>query len=416
MKTTFDEISKQFKDISFPMAVAVSGGPDSLCLLFLAHKWASENNGKVVGLTVDHGLRSESKQEALKVHKLLQKHGIEHHILSWEEDKPKTRIQEKARSARYNLLINWCKLNNVQSLLLGHHRQDQEETFWMRLTCGSGLDGLSGIKEKSVKGGVTLIRPLLRVSKEQILQTLAENKLPWIQDPTNENPAFFRGRFRSFIEKEGLNQDRLIKVIAKLNRDADFIHQSLLTMVASVVKLHDEGYITLEKNAFDDLHPALSQRLVSYLMVWFSGSHYTPRHEKVLGILEKLKSQSKFTAGGVMWIIKERFILLIREQAKIENHVFLNSLESDILWDQRFFIKSDIQNVLKKKSFLAPLGHQPQLKKEVNTQIPSSVWPTLPSIWCEGSVVSVPHLCYSSCSDLDYRKFFTLKPIFYDSR
>ncbi|MBI2707438.1 MAG: tRNA lysidine(34) synthetase TilS [Proteobacteria bacterium] len=197
--------------ITPPIAVAVSGGSDSLALLFLAQKWAQQKGGHVVGLTVDHDLRSDSAAEAQRVHEWALKRGVEHIILKWEGEKPTSRLQEKAREARYDLLISWCKAHNISTLLLGHHAQDQEETFWLRLASGSGLKGLAGMQERRMKDGITILRPLLRVKPEDLKEFLRTEKQEWIEDPSNESDRFFRGRFRSFLKEEGLSSDRLLK-------------------------------------------------------------------------------------------------------------------------------------------------------------------------------------------------------------
>lgn len=414
MEITPFEFNACLENISPPLAVATSGGADSLCLLLLTHRWAEEKGGKVIGLTVDHGLRPESKDEALRIHTWAKERNIEHIILNWSGEKPRSRLQEKARQARYKLLTNWCKEHQISTLLLGHHQQDQEETFWMRLSAGSGLDGLSGMTRQKTKDGITILRPLLQFPKDRLKETLrAENQL-WIEDPTNKSLSFLRGRLRSVLENEGLSQRRLIDVMDKLRVDADFIRDALYKTIENSVQLCEGGYIVLDKQEFETLHPALSKRLISYLLQWFSGKDYPPSHSQILGIVEKLKISSPFTAGGVYWYPKADKFILRREVSKIEKAISLTSLDKDILWDQRYWLKVDIKKVVKEETILAPLGAHSSLKKKIHSSIPSSIWPTLPTLWLNGKVVSIPHLCYSEQSELDYRKFFHLKSLFYD--
>ena len=124
------------------VAVAVSGGADSLALVLMAAEMYAVDSIKIVALTVDHGLRSTSAQEAEYVANLMKAHGIEHHILVWEGIKPQTGIEEAARAARYELMREWCLRNDVHYLMVAHHLFDQAETFLMRLQRGSGLKGL----------------------------------------------------------------------------------------------------------------------------------------------------------------------------------------------------------------------------------------------------------------------------------
>ena len=416
MEITQPEFKAYLGEVAFPLAVATSGGADSLALLLLAHAYAQQQGGRAIALTVDHGLRAGSNEEALQVQKWAQEKDIEHVILKWEEEKPLSRLQEKAREARYRLLINWCKSNNISTLLLGHHQQDQEETFWLRLSSGSGLEGLSGMKRKIIREGIVLLRPLLKFPKERLKATLIADNQPWIEDPSNQNSQFFRGRWRTLLEEEGLSSSRLLNVMEKLQEDADFIHDSLQNALQATVQVKDEGYLALQKKSFEELHPALAKRLLSFLMQWFSGATYPPRSSQMTAILEKIKTLSPFTAGGIYWIHRHGEILLLRESAAIQEGIFLMDLNEKTLWDQRFWIDPQIKKHIPGETFLASLGSMPTLKKEITSSIPSRVWPALPALWVKGKVVIIPHLCYdlSKC-EKDLRKFIYLKPLFHDS-
>src|SRR5579863_9177854 len=127
------------------IAVAVSGGADSMALALLADAWAKARRGRAVALTVDHRLRAESTAEARQVARWLRRHGIAHEILTWTAPRPRSGVQAAARAARYALLEDWCLRAHCLHLLTAHHRRDQVETFWLRLTRGSGLDGLAAM-------------------------------------------------------------------------------------------------------------------------------------------------------------------------------------------------------------------------------------------------------------------------------
>ncbi len=131
------------------LAVAVSGGPDSLALAMLAKAWSDARGGSLVALTVDHGLRPESTGEARQVGRWLKKRGIPQRILRWDGPKPGSALQAEARSARYALLTGWCRARGILHLLLGHQREDQAETVLMRLERGSGPDGLAAMPRRA---------------------------------------------------------------------------------------------------------------------------------------------------------------------------------------------------------------------------------------------------------------------------
>ena len=174
------------------LAVAVSGGADSLALALLAAEWVRQNRRTLTALTVDHGLRPESADESRLVGSWLSAHGIAHAVLRWDGAKPASGVQAAAREARYRLLVDWCRSNAVSNLLLAHHAGDQGETFVLRLQRGSGARGLAGIAAESERDGVRLLRPLLGVPKERLRDTLRAAGQPWVEDPSNDNPRYGR--------------------------------------------------------------------------------------------------------------------------------------------------------------------------------------------------------------------------------
>src|SRR5439155_11044874 len=150
------------------IAVAVSGGPDSMARLLLAERWAKERGGAAWALTVDHGLRPESAAEACTVAGWLQARAIPHAILVWHGEKPASGLQEAARAARYRLLAEWCRAQGCLHLLAAHHRADQAETHLIRRRAKSGRDGLAGMSAVRELAGCRLVRPLLAVPQTRL--------------------------------------------------------------------------------------------------------------------------------------------------------------------------------------------------------------------------------------------------------
>ena len=153
-----DNKYKKIIDKHKKVAVAVSGGADSMALALLLNE---QTNSKLIAITVDHGLREESAREAKQVKKWLEKYDIEHHILKWEGDKKNSNIQFEARTARYQLMCDFCKKNDIQLLLVAHNLQDNAETLLMRIMRGSGVDGLSAIADATKINNIEVLRPLL---------------------------------------------------------------------------------------------------------------------------------------------------------------------------------------------------------------------------------------------------------------
>ncbi len=194
------------------LAVAVSGGADSLALCLLAHQWARTRGGSVSALTVDHGLRAGSRAEAIRAGRWLNGRGIEHVVLTWIGDKPATGIQEAARSARYRLMSRWCAGAGVLHLLLGHHQYDQAETVLMRHRRGSGVDGLAGMAAVVETAAVRLVRPLLKTSPLRLRALLTAAGQPWIEDPSNSDPVHARSRVRAALSQLADGEDAVATV------------------------------------------------------------------------------------------------------------------------------------------------------------------------------------------------------------
>lgn len=178
------------------LAVAVSGGPDSLALALLARDWARARGGGVRALHVDHGLRPGSAGEAARVAGWLAAHGVPCRLLIWSGPHPSSRLQETARAARLVLLEAACAEAGILHLLLAHHARDQGETVAMRAARRSGPDGLAGMAAIREMGRVRLLRPLLDVPGDRLRATLEALRQSWIEDPSNRDPRFERARLR----------------------------------------------------------------------------------------------------------------------------------------------------------------------------------------------------------------------------
>ena len=203
--------------------LAVSGGPDSMALLLLAHRWrkARRAGPALVAATVDHRLRPASKKEATDVAKFAKSLGIDHHILVWTGRKPSKGLPEAARDARYGLLFGLAGKIHADAIATAHTLDDQAETFLMRLAHGSGLSGLGGIRPKRVRDGIALLRPLLAVPKARLIATLRKSKIRYANDTSNADKRFLRPRLRDLragLAAEGLVPERLANVARRLSR------------------------------------------------------------------------------------------------------------------------------------------------------------------------------------------------------
>jgi tRNA(Ile)-lysidine synthase len=205
------------------LVLAVSGGPDSIALMWLAARWRGglSRGPSLLAVTVDHGLRAESAREAREVKRLARTLGVPHRTMRWAGQKPKSAVPAAARSARYRLLATIARQSGASHILTAHTRDDQAETVLMRLLRGSGINGLAAMARESEREGVFLVRPFLNISKAQLIATLEKAKIGYADDPTNRDLRFTRPRIRHLIEglgAEGGDARNLARLASRLAR------------------------------------------------------------------------------------------------------------------------------------------------------------------------------------------------------
>jgi tRNA(Ile)-lysidine synthase len=205
------------------IVLAVSGGPDSIALMWLAARWrrALTRGPRLIAVTVDHGLRAEAAREARDVKRLARTLDLPHRTMRWTGAKPKTGLPAAARDARYRLLARAARASGASHVLTAHTRDDQAETLLMRLVRGSGIAGLAAMARVTERDGVLLARPFLNVSKSQLVATLKRAKLGFADDPTNHDPHFTRPRIRAVmpvLAAEGGDARNLARLASRLAR------------------------------------------------------------------------------------------------------------------------------------------------------------------------------------------------------
>jgi tRNA(Ile)-lysidine synthase len=253
------------------LILAVSGGPDSTALLWLAARWRAQlkKPPKLVAVTVDHGLRKESAGEARAVAKLAKNLKVQHRTLRWTGRKPKTGIQEAGREARYRLLGAAAKKAGARYVLAAHTLDDQAETVLFRLARGSGVAGLRGMTwlsslPASSDREVMLARPLLTIPKLRLIATLAVAKIPFADDPSNRDPRFTRPRLRELmaaLAAEGLDARRLVGFARRIARTDDAIEWAVDQAMSLTTPRIAHG-VTIRRLQYRHLPAELGLRLL----------------------------------------------------------------------------------------------------------------------------------------------------------
>jgi tRNA(Ile)-lysidine synthase len=317
------KIFKGFKNslnIKEKLAIAVSGGPDSLSLAFLAKCYSLKHQVKVKYFIVDHKLRKESSQEAKEVKDILKKINIDCKILPWNGKKPLKNIQAIARDKRYSLLIDECKTNNIKYLLLGHHIDDLSENFLIRLVRGSGLNGLISFNKNSKykDSNLNIARPLLDVDKKDLIYVAKKIFDFFIKDPSNKNKGFKRTRIRNLLqslEKEGLDKKKLILTINNLkDSDRSIKFYSERNLIKNAIFLKKKETYILNQNFFDQSHEIIFRSL-SKIIQRLGKKHYPVRGKSLNELIRKInaKSSSKVTLGGCFIDRVNETILISKE-------------------------------------------------------------------------------------------------------
>ena len=389
------------KDTS-TIAVAVSGGPDSMALLTMLAEWVGNRGVTLNALTVDHGLRSESAWEAAQVAGWCGKLGIAHTILPWLGEKPGSGIQEAARKARYRLLEGWCNANGCGVLFLGHTMNDQAETFLMRMNRGSGVDGLAGMPLVSFSDGVRIIRPLLSISKERLKATLSGGSVGWIEDPSNTDGRFSRVAIRRQLDRfEGMGISiasvaGAARIFGQLRADAE---NDLRNLADRCVVLHPTGFADIQTAKLRDAPEELKANLISVLLTLVGGRNYRPRRLSLGRLMDRLNSRGDWTGTLAGCVISPRqgVVRIIREH-KAAKHV-LPVKPGLAVWDNRFIltVRSSIDDDLEIRA-LGEKGWQAVSNWPRETskfgffaKVPGPVRFGLPAIWRGQNIVEAPH-------------------------
>ncbi len=385
------------------LVLAVSGGADSLALMILCHEWLIENSLSLslYVASVDHGLRPEAKDECALVAELAAQRGLPHATLTWRNNVSASNIQARARDARYQLLSDYAKSLGCRSIAVAHHRDDQAETFIMRLLRGSGVTGLGAMRVKQPVGDLTLVRPLLDIPKSRLLASLRARDLQWIEDPSNHSDAYMRVRMRKLLPQlaqEGGDASRLAATARRLQR-AD----AALDGVASVFFLRhmrpEPGCaLSMDPADFMSLEEEFRLRLLRMMLVHVAGPAYPPREEKLIAIdaallgMRETKIFDKRTMGGCCFHWSDGRVWIYRELGRNPRTILMqNNDPTD--WHGLYTIhRPEVDQQLEVKlrdlgadgrALLTEAGLRFPAKATMCGSIPSGLIEALPSIWWE---------------------------------
>jgi tRNA(Ile)-lysidine synthase len=364
------------------LAIAVSGGADSLALAVLADAWARSHGGAVVALVVDHGLRLASADEARATERLLTGRGIAVRVLQVAGLRHGTALAERARDARYTALIAACEAAGALHLLAGHHSADQAETVALRTLHGSFSAGLAGMAALVELPTVRLLRPLLGVSPGALRELLCANGIAWIEDPSNRDTHAQRVRLRLLAgDRDGAGPTSVARAAAVAGMAREVAETQAAQLLGCAASIRPEGFARIPARA---IRPAALGALIQAI----GGAPYPPTPDAVAALAAK---PVPTTLGGVRLLPAGRLgpgLLLVREAAAMAPPV---AARPGAVWDGRYRLARDA--TLPAGTTLGALGNDAGPLRE-RSALPAAVLRTLPALRSATALLAVPHLRY----------------------
>lgn len=295
------------------LAVAVSGGVDSVALLY----WLVAIGANIVCLHVNHGLRDVADIETQYVRDLCAKLNVPCHVFFWNGKSVSKGIEDAARQARYNLMTDFCHENNIDAIITAHQADDQIETFLMNLGRGSGVYGLAAMRRTGEINGIKILRPLLNVFRSELQDFCDKNNIKYFSDEMNFDPHYTRVKIRQnrhlMQEKLGISDERILLAIENLGRVRDTVEKYVENAVASVIF---DDYAMFSDSFLFDLSPDIRLKFLGCVIQKIGGDRYQPRLNSLIGALDNLRTDCKFTLGHcTVRRLKEK-ILVVPEGAK----------------------------------------------------------------------------------------------------
>lgn len=380
------------------IAVAVSGGSDSLGLGLLLAEWVRAQGGRLHVLSVDHGLRAESAAECVRVAEIFAAiPNCSTHILRWDGEKPAHGLQAAARAARYRLLTGWCRGQGVLHLAVAHTAEDQAETVTMRGAHGSGVTGLAGMAAVRPERGVRLLRPLLSTSRMTVRAWLEARGQTWSEDPSNLLTRFERVRVR-----QGLDAGKALQALERarqLGSDRNQRERTAARLLAECGQVHAAGYVSLPLDALLDAAsgPELQATVLRQVILAVSGADYPPDLAALLRALKAGDARVLTLGGCQLQVLRGRFCVF-REAAAVEAPIPVAPGWSG-LWDGRFRLQAAGTLAPDQDWSVGALGERGARQavdrfriRLKHHPIPLPARLALPALWQGEHLVAQPHL------------------------
>lgn len=326
------------------IALAVSGGADSLALLDSIDRWRkAPGRPEVVVLTVDHRLTPGSGAAAARVREIAKARGLPARVLARDGPVPTADVEAAARAARYGLLFAACREEGASHLAVAHHRDDVAETFLMRLKRGAGVFGLAAMRPAIEVGEVTLVRPFLTVPRARLAATTAAAGLTPADDPMNRDPRFARTAARRLLSEGALDAEVIAAVASRLAGLADAIDAAATAFIAEAVTADDYAIAWLDAARFAAATDEVRARVLVRLLIAAGGADYPPRADRLSGLLAAMLADAepvrfKRTLSGAVIERRGRRFAVYREAGRSDLPTIATGPGFSGVWDRRFVV------------------------------------------------------------------------------
>lgn len=364
------------------IGIAVSGGGDSMALLYLAA--ALGERYTVEAITVDHALRAESAAEAEFVQRACATQDVRHATARWTGWKGEGNLQDRARQARYSLIAEWAKRRKLHVVLVGHTMDDVAENFLIRLGREAGVDGLARMDTAFRRHDMTFLRPMLDVSRDDLRQFLMRHRRDWREDPSNENEVFQRVRARramEIFEGIGISAESLSRV-AKNMRDAREVLESDVRCLAKASVSQVAGDLLLDRQKLLEVPKELRRRLLVAAINWTAQSDYAPRRAPVDDLDAAVSEGRNFSLGGCMITVSKTRVRIAREYNAVRELT-----EHSPGWD-RWILDGPWQMGMQVKALGEP--GLTQLESWRESDLPRKSLMASPSVWLGEELIAAP--------------------------
>jgi tRNA(Ile)-lysidine synthase len=403
------------------VAVALSGGIDSMALLYLTKEWMQDNfpehSHSLTALIVDHKLRDNSTQQVQELGQYLKQAGINHEVLTHEENTGEIKTAEnpylsnnleaRARQVRYELLTGCCRNHNLDYLLLAHHLDDEIENFLIKLMRGSGLVGLSPARVTTYND-IKILRPLHNFRKQELYSYIKQNQLPYWHDHSNEQISYLRNNIRAnlggFLSNFGdpeFLKTRISKSLSNLGSSMEVIGSKFKEALNSTVTIQESGWAVVDLDKFNSQLNEIKFHLLSYTLTIIGGNFQTPRAARLEPLQKKLEDceivKNYTLHGTISNTIEGNKLLITREISRIKDVPKKLELGQN-MWDNRFkiYFSDEAISRLDEELYIDILDktRAGQFKHYCLDKNQQRGIQTIPCIKTRQKIVAIPHIFY----------------------